>query len=67
MFVKKCTALNLSHMIPQSMDGPNVNWSFYSKLMAEVHDDDRNRKSIDIGSCGLHVIHKWDVMPLDDT
>ena len=66
VFVEKCTALNLSHMIQLSMDGPNVNWSFYSKLMAEVHDD-RHRKLIDIGSCGLHVVHNAFKVGFDPT
>ena len=55
VFVEKCGTMNLSNMIQLSMDGPNVNWS-YQKLMAEVYDD-RSRKLIDIGSCGLHVDH----------
>ena len=55
MFVEKCGTMNLSNMIQLSMDGPNVNWS-YQKLMAEVYDD-RSRKLIDIGSCGLHLVH----------
>ena len=56
VFVEKCGTMNLSNMIQLSMDGPNVNWSFYQKLMSEVYDD-RSRKLIDIGSCGLHVVH----------
>ena len=56
VFVEKCGTMNLSNMIQLSMDGPNVNWSFYQKLMAEVYDD-RSRKLIDNGSCGLHVVH----------
>ena len=43
-------------MLQLSMNGPNVNWCFYGKLMAKVHDDS-NRKMIDIESCGLHVVH----------
>ncbi|KAI0243002.1 hypothetical protein LSAT2_009208 [Lamellibrachia satsuma] len=45
---------------------------FYGKLMAKVYDD-RNHSLIDIGSCGLHVVHSafkagfeatsWDVKP----
>ena len=55
-FLDACRCVNLNRMLQLSMDGPNVNWSFYGKLMAEVHDDS-NRKMIDIGSCGLHVVH----------
>ena len=56
VFVEKCGTMNLLNMIQLSMEGPNVNGSFYQKLMAEVYDD-RSRKLIDIGSCGLHVVH----------
>ena len=55
-FLDVCRGVNLNRMLQLSMDGPNVNWSFYGKLMAEVHDD-RNHSLIDIGSCGLHVVH----------
>ena len=54
VFVEKCGTMNLSNMIQLSMDGPNVNWSFYQKLMAEVYDD-RSQKLIDIGQC----IQNW--------
>ena len=37
------------------MDGPNVNWSFYSKVMEEIFGN--TVKAVDIGSCGLHVVH----------
>ena len=55
VFVEKCDTMNLLNMIQLSIDGPNVNWS-YQKLMAAVYDD-HSRKLIDIGNCGLHVIH----------
>ena len=39
-----------------SMDGPNVNWKFYDYL-TENHSKPHIKKRIDIGTCGLHVIH----------
>ena len=38
------------------MDGPNVNWRFYDYL-TENHSKPHIKKRIDIGTCGLHVIH----------
>ena len=38
------------------MDGPNTNWSVFTML----HDDRCEKdytKTIDIGSCSLHVLH----------
>lgn len=39
-----------------SMDGPNVNWKFYDYL-TENHSKPHIKKRIDVGTCGLHVIH----------
>ena len=43
-------------LIQISMDGPSTNWKFYNLVV-----DDRKEKGlpqlINIGSCGLHVIH----------
>ena len=38
------------------MDGPSVNWSFYDKLGKEMKDE-CGMGLLNIGSCGLHVIH----------
>jgi len=37
------------------MDGPNVNWKFYSMLTDEVNKED-NSHMLNIGSCGLHIL-----------
>lgn len=39
-----------------SMDGPSVNWKFL-KLYSETIARDSGARSIDIGSCGLHIVH----------
>jgi len=37
------------------MDGPSVNWKFLESLRESRDGDDR--KLLDIGLCGLHVLH----------
>ena len=39
-----------------SMDGPNVNWKVF-RLMQEDVEKQTGKKLLNIGSCGLHVIH----------
>lgn len=36
------------------MDGPNVNWSFLSRLKKE---EEKTTEMLELGSCGLHVLH----------
>jgi len=40
-----------------SMDGPAVNWKFWDLLSKNLRDDLNENELIDMGSCGLHVIH----------
>ena len=39
-----------------SMDGPYVNWDVLEKLM-KIRDEMEFSGMINIGSCGLHVLH----------
>ena len=48
--------LRRSGLLQVSMDGPSVNWSFYDKLGKEIKDE-CDMGLMNIGSCGLHVIH----------
>ncbi|XP_055524072.1 uncharacterized protein LOC129717866 [Wyeomyia smithii] len=51
------------------MDEPNTNWALLRELKVEYQKDDK--KLVDLGSCGLHILHgafkdgvkstKWDV------
>lgn len=41
-----------------SMDGPNVNWKVF-RLMQEDVEKQTGKKLLNIGSCGLHVIHNF--------
>lgn len=38
------------------MDGPNVNWKFIS-LLENYVDQTHDSKFLNIGSCGLHIVH----------
>ncbi|KAJ8912338.1 hypothetical protein NQ315_014705 [Exocentrus adspersus] len=44
--------LSLHKLLQISMDGPNVNWKFLRLLQ-----EDENVNILDLGSCGLHVVH----------
>lgn len=43
-------------MIQISMDGPNVNWKFFELMKNQILKD-YDVTLINIGSCGLHVMH----------
>ena len=55
-FVESVKCLQLTNLYQISMDGPNVNWKFHSELAEEMRDD-YNCEFLNIGSCGLHVLH----------
>ena len=50
------SGLNVKDMAQISMDGPNINWAFFA-LVKKKLDTDYNSSIINIGSCGLHVVH----------
>lgn len=48
--------LPVKNLLQVGMDGPNVNWKFYSQLKDRlVAEYDTNL--INLGSCGLHTVH----------
>ncbi len=51
------SVLNIGSVIQLGMDGPNVNWSLYSKLESMLNEK-FNVLLLGLGSCGLHVLHK---------
>ena len=55
-FLSVTEDLNLSKALQVSMDGPNVNWAFYNQLQKKIKLD-HNTQMLNIGSCGLHIIH----------
>lgn len=40
-----------------SMDGPNVNWSVHKQLQMNIEKSTGGMKMLEIGSCGLHILH----------
>ena len=46
----------LRNLLQLSMDGPSVNWKFH-RMFCDQLTNDFAAMLIDIGSCGLHVIH----------
>lgn len=51
--------LNLAYMLQISMDGPSTNWKFLDLLEHDREESDPNIPSlINIGSCGLHIVHR---------
>ena len=48
--------LDVKQMVQISMDGPNVNWAFID-LMKKALSEDFDSTWINIGSCGLHIVH----------
>lgn len=47
----------LDKVIQVSMDGPNVNWSFFRTLNQKIIVDETTPDILDLGSCSLHVLH----------
>lgn len=57
-FKQGLSELNTSRMLQVSMDGPTTNWKFYDKLLEGRRQVDPNIPDLlNIGSCGLHVVH----------
>ena len=48
--------LNRNGFLQVSMDGPSVNWSFFNKIDRDIKEH-QDAQLINIGSCGLHVLH----------
>ena len=48
--------LNKGQLLQISMDGPGVNWPFFREI--QKHREQKELPQlINIGSCGLHIIH----------
>ena len=48
--------LRLKQILQISMDGPNVNWKFLEKFQGELKRE-FDIMLLNVGSCGLHVVH----------
>ncbi|GBM66403.1 hypothetical protein AVEN_274342-1 [Araneus ventricosus] len=55
-FISAIAKLKFSKTIQISMDGPNVNWKFYSMLQ-DYYFKEFGKNLLNIGSCGLHIMH----------
>ena len=51
-----CIEVGKQGIVQLSMDGPNVNWATYEFLNTDLQTD-VGRAPLNIGSCGLHVLH----------
>ena len=49
--------LSISRLMQLSMDGPNVNWKFLNMLKTDISHNNTDHELLEIGSCGLHVVH----------
>ena len=55
-FKQGISRLDPKRLLQVSMDGPNVNWKFYTDLTKERNSEELPQL-LNIGSCGLHIIH----------
>jgi len=55
-FIEAISPLKLSKVLQISMDGPNVNWKFF-KLIQNYSQREFQKHVLNIGSCGLHILH----------
>ena len=53
-FISALNSLDLKKLLQVSMDGPNLNWAFYSELRNYRTENDMS-KLLSTGSCGLHA------------
>ena len=49
--------LGFKQLLQLSMDGPSVNWKVYNDIQAEMDRKHAGLKMLNMGSCGLHVLH----------
>lgn len=55
-FTEAVSELEMKRMAQISMDGPNVNWKFLGIMQQKLNDDFQS-SAVNIGSCGLHIVH----------
>ena len=56
-FSDEIDPIGLHKILQISMDGPSVNHKFYQEIVKRREELEIHNKMIDIGSCGLHIIH----------
>ena len=55
-FISALDSWDLKKLLQVSMNGPNVNWAFFSELCNYQTENDMS-KLLSTGSCSLHAIH----------
>ena len=50
------SGLSIKCIVQISMDGSNVNWKFYKQIRIQLQEE-YSTSLINIGSCGLHIVH----------
>ena len=65
-YEKSTEELPESEMLQISMEWPNINWPFYSKVEQSLQND-HGVCLINIGSCGLHIVHGAFQKGVEDT
>ncbi|KAJ4946065.1 hypothetical protein JOQ06_023740 [Pogonophryne albipinna] len=53
---KELSETGVNNLIQLSMDGPHVNWKVFELLQKEMQKQ-ADKSLLNIGSCGLHVLH----------
>jgi len=56
-FQASVVELPKGRLVQVSMDGPAVNWKFLESLDTHLRSDPSARVLLELGSCGLHIIH----------
>ena len=49
-------SIPLENMVQLSMDGPNTNWKVFD-LLNHHHREEKWSTLLNLGNCGLHVVH----------
>ncbi|KAK7880781.1 hypothetical protein WMY93_032594 [Mugilogobius chulae] len=53
---KACTEIGFHKLLQLSLDGSKVDWKLFSKVQENI-ESETGKKMLDVGSCGLHVLH----------
>ena len=57
-FLKSLESFNQANLLQISMDGPRTNWKFFDNLKTQLAKQDPDLPQLlNVGSCGLHVVH----------
>ena len=68
-FTTVTKGLPMKGLLQLAMDGPSVNWKFHQSVQDELHrrQDCHGISLINVGSCGLHVVHNAFKLGIEST